>query len=382
MERSGRFVFVSTMEGAPWGGSEELWSQAALRLVAMGHAVVARVKRWNPVPARVEKLVSAGIAVHFHDDGTSLLRRMGQRMLGQQPRDHARRWLARLRPDLLVISQGAGADGLRWMSLCREEAIPYVALAHSEIMWPADDHAEELALAYQGARRAYFVSSRNKALLERQIGLRLTNAEIVRNPFNVAWGDPPPWPVTDALLRFACVARLEPRTKGQDLLLDVLSRPRWRSRCCEVALFGDGPCERGLKRLAATMGLGNVFFRGHVEDVRSIWAESHLLLLPSRCEGLPLVTVEAMLCARAAVVTDVGDNAELIVNGVTGFLAAAPVAALLEEAMERAWERRAYLKEMGEAARTHILSRIPQDPVAVFAAKLLECVGGRERAVG
>src|SRR5205814_989630 len=30
------FVFISTMDSVPWGGSEELWSQAALKLVSKG----------------------------------------------------------------------------------------------------------------------------------------------------------------------------------------------------------------------------------------------------------------------------------------------------------------------------------------------------------
>lgn len=36
-----RFVFISTMHGYPWGGSAELWSQAARRLRAAGHDVAA-----------------------------------------------------------------------------------------------------------------------------------------------------------------------------------------------------------------------------------------------------------------------------------------------------------------------------------------------------
>jgi hypothetical protein len=36
-------LFISTMEGTPWGGSEELWSQAALRLLEKGHRISASV---------------------------------------------------------------------------------------------------------------------------------------------------------------------------------------------------------------------------------------------------------------------------------------------------------------------------------------------------
>ena len=58
-----------------------------------------------------------------------------------------------------------------------------------------------------------------------------------------------------------------------------------------------------------------------------IWAEHHALVLPSRFEGMPLVVVEAMLCGRPCIVTDVGGNAELIRDGINGFLAKAPTGA-------------------------------------------------------
>ena len=71
------------------------------------------------------------------------------------------------------------------------------------------------------------------------------------------------------------------------------------------------------------MGLEKVTYGGFTEDVESIWASHHALVLPSRSEGLPLVVVEAMLCGRPAIVTDVAGNAELIQDGVSGFVAAA-----------------------------------------------------------
>ena len=57
-------------------------------------------------------------------------------------------------------------------------------------------------------------------------------------------------------------------------------------------------------------------------------------MLPSRFEGLPLALVEAMLCPRPAVVTNVAGNTEVIEDGETGFVAAAPTAGHLDEAME------------------------------------------------
>lgn len=53
-----RIVFVSTMDGIPWGGSEELWSRTALALlVDQGYAVSASVLEWSPLHKRVLGLV-------------------------------------------------------------------------------------------------------------------------------------------------------------------------------------------------------------------------------------------------------------------------------------------------------------------------------------
>ena len=60
------------------------------------------------------------------------------------------------------------------------------------------------------------------------------------------------WPVGGDGLRCAVVGRLDPGAKGQDLLFEVLGREKWRGRRLEVSLYGKGPMERSLRRLAAT----------------------------------------------------------------------------------------------------------------------------------
>ena len=99
-----------------------------------------------------------------------------------------------------------------------------------------------------------------------------------------------------------------------------------------------------------------------------------MLVLPSRAEGLPLALVEAMLCARPAVVTDVGGNAELCVDGETGFVAAAPAVSLLEQTLERAWNHRHEWQSMGTAARTRAERLIPIDPIGDFCREILKCL--------
>ncbi|MBV8361748.1 MAG: glycosyltransferase [Deltaproteobacteria bacterium] len=58
-------------------------------------------------------------------------------------------------------------------------------------------------------------------------------------------------------------------------------------------------------------------------------------------DDLPLAMVEAILCRRPMVATDVAGHAEIIQDGVTGFLADAPTTASIATALERFWARRA-----------------------------------------
>jgi glycosyltransferase involved in cell wall biosynthesis len=123
--------------------------------------------------------------------------------------------------------------------------------------------------------------------------------------------------------------------KGQDLLLRVLARERSRTRPVSVTFYGSGHQREGLEGMAQQLGLTNVTFAGFVRDIAAIWTDHHALVLPSRCEGLPLVLVEAMLSGRVAIVTDVGGSSEVIEDNRTGFLAAAATEDSLDEAMER-----------------------------------------------
>ena len=216
----------------------------------------------------------------------------------------------------------------------------------------------------------------NLDLLRMQFGGdSLLHGEVVWNPCNVARETPPAWPDHANGWRLACVARIELAAKGHDLLFKTLALPEWRARAVEVNLYGAGPDDTVLRRHAEMLQLKNVKFRGHIRNVRSIWEQNHLLVMPSRFEGLPLALVEAMCCARPAVVTDVGGNAELCIDGVTGFIAPAATLASVSNALERAWERRNDWVVMGKAARSRVEELVPNDPIGLFCERLKAAIG-------
>lgn len=369
-------TFVATMDGCPWGGSEELWSQAAACLLDRGVRVSAIVPGWGDSESpRVRALERKGCAVvrRLEHGPVGRLRR---RLRGDRA-DYAARiseWMSAVpEPDLVVISQGGNSDGFPWALHCASRGTPYALITQAvNEGWPPH-HAilGDLQAAYRRARVAYFVSEANASVTSRQLALHLPHARVVRNPYNVPYDASPAWPASEKGLRLACVARVDARCKGQDLIIDVLRQPKWRERPVFVSLFGTGPDEAWIRELIALHRLTNVQLCGPTADIEAVWAEHHALLLPSRLEGLPLAIVEAMLCGRPCVVTDVAGNAEVIEDGVSGFVAAAPTVTCLDHALERAWARRGELQGMGTASARRIRAIVPRDPASRFADELV-----------
>lgn len=362
------------MDGGTWGGSEELWSQAAHMLKRQGHDVFVSISEWQRRADQVISLSRAGIQIQAHRaHQVSRVRRSYEKLAHGGPKEFDR--LKRFRPDLVIISQGHNSGGFEWAKVCRAMSTPYIMIVHcnSEYWWFGDQLSDAIE-TYTAAQHTFCVSQANLNLLRLQLGDSLPSAEVVRNPFNVTTGDVPAWPDESHGYRMACVARLGLAAKGQDILLQVLARPEWRDRPVELNLFGAGPDEPVIRQMIKTLKLEHVNLRGQVGDIQAVWAENHLLVLPSRFEGLPLTLVEAMWCGRPAVVTDVGGNAELCADGETGFVASAPTVLSFADALQRGWDRRREWSRIGLAARSRVESLVPADPVLLFCERLKECI--------
>lgn len=378
-----KLAFVSGMTGSPWGGSEDLWGRSAMCLLRAGHEVFTSTLRWPELAAPLARLRDAGALVMLRDAAAPgrarrLANRIRRPISPEMPADRDWRAIKAFRPDLVCVSHGTFDCGLEWMERCLADGVPYVSIvqANAEVWWPDDDRASRLRAAYLGARRAFFVSHANRDLFERQIGVRLEHAEVVWGSCHATHDSDPPWPDDGTGWRLACVARLDPKAKGQDLIAAVLALPKWRERDLTVTLYGSGGSPDGIRRLVEMEGVSDrLKVGGYLEDIEALWSRHHALLLPSRYEGLPLAILEAMLCARVCIVTDVAGNREPMEDNVTGFIAAAPTVVHLDEAMERAWRRRGDWRAMGRAAAAAIRAMMPRDPAGLLAEQLLTLAG-------
>jgi len=376
--RVSKIAFISTMYGETWGGSEQLWGAAAHVLLKAGHRVAAGVNHW-PGPRREwDALQAAGCELHIREYIPRLPGRLLNRLLTTAtkilPRNATHDWLKKFQPDLVVVAQAWTDDGLEIMEMCRRNKWKFASIvqAASEFQWPDDSQSLRLREVYQAATAAFFVSRHNLELTEKQIAARLPRGEIAWNPFSVEHQQPLPWPDESKGFKLACVGRLQPDAKGQDILLQVLAQDCWRDRPLTVTFFGKGVNRQHIEKLAGMLDVKNVQFGGFVAGVSNIWKEQHALVLPSRKEGMPIVLLEASLCGRPAICNRTAGVPEVLDDGVTGFLSAAPEVDLFAEAMERAWKNRSQWREMGLRAAEKVRALVPEKPAETFAARLVQ----------
>jgi glycosyltransferase involved in cell wall biosynthesis len=119
----------------------------------------------------------------------------------------------------------------------------------------------------------------------------------------------------DAIL-LGTVGRLN-EVKRQELLIQATTR----IPDVHLVLVGDGP-ERGkLEQITTELNLSNrVHFIGFQSQPESWLAAVDVFALSSRLEALPLALLEAMAAELPVVSTNVGGVAEVIQDGVSGYL--------------------------------------------------------------
>lgn len=186
--------------------------------------------------------------------------------------------------------------------------------------------------------------------------------------------------------------------KGHVYLIRAIARMRAAARA-NLLLVGEGPEEARLRAEAAAEGLSNrVHFLGYRPDLLGILKTVDIFVLPSLEEGIPIVLLEAMACARPVVATDVGGIHTLILPGETGVLvppaeiwtrrAGAPNGtgpvdpqtamsgvAALAEAIDRLVASPSAAAEMGQRARQYIGEQFALDRIVTRLEHLYDALG-------
>jgi glycosyltransferase involved in cell wall biosynthesis len=367
---------ISNVAGCSWAGSEELWLATAIAALQSGHHVTACLHGdlHSAEPLKAFKKAGGDLInwsrlpiARFEKARQALFPQFIAQRLGN--------------PDVLVISLGAlqainYVPGL--VEYLLKTSTPFVIICQFNsdalAISPRERHVTRMVL--ERSHSVIFVSEQNRSLARRQYALELSSSQVILNPIRIKLDSPLPWRVADKQVVFGCVARFETLWKGQDLLLEILATDLWKSRNWKLKFFGDGPDLEHVKNYAQMLRMDDqVTFEGYLRDVQQIWAETDIMVLPSRGEGTPLAVLEAMMCGRPVVTTDVGGNLEVLKEGVAGWIADAATPRSFAQAMERAWINRDKWKKMGLSAHEKALQLSGTKPDKV----LLDILTGARR---
>ncbi len=107
--------------------------------------------------------------------------------------------------------------------------------------------------------------------------------------------------------------------KGVDVFLDAFEQLAAQGVGAHAVIVGDGPERAALAARAAAPGLaGRVTFTGHRAEVRDLYPQFDVVVLPSRSEGMPNVLLEALAADRPVVATAVGGVPEILTDARAG----------------------------------------------------------------
>jgi len=156
------------------------------------------------------------------------------------------------------------------------------------------------------------------------------------------------------------VARLVP-DKGLECFLRMAAVIRTKRSDVRFVVVGDGPLRRSLEQLTDSLSLQDtVVFTGHRTDVPALMQVMDLFVLPTRREGFGVVFAEAMAMGKATVGSRIGPVAEVVEDGITGYLVSpdAPEEFSLRalELLNDDGKRRTF----GEAGRRRVEARFSQ----------------------
>jgi glycosyltransferase involved in cell wall biosynthesis len=154
-----------------------------------------------------------------------------------------------------------------------------------------------------------------------QAGIPQEKIRLIRNGIDLDRFRPAPVRAAEAPKTILFAGRLDP-VKRPLLLLEIAAAlVKLRAqRDFRVLVGGDGPEGETLRARLRKTGLESLFtLLGQVDDVPTLLAESDVVVVPSRAEGIPLIVLEAFASARPVICSRVG-AVEEVVDSSTGIL--------------------------------------------------------------
>lgn len=367
-------IAVISMIREPWGGSEELWYEMGKHALKNGHQLLHFGYDVGQDHSKTKELIRMGM---MEFKCPSLKKRKGSflkyllyrsRFFIEKRTNKALEQIFEYRPDVVIYNGTCYSIHeenklMHLLSIHPESKFFYLGHLNDPRGSGLNQNQVQLVLkAYQRAEKVLFVSEHSRELAIKDLGQQISNAQIVKNPVNLKDISCVPFPKTN-VPQLALVGNIIFDHKGQDTIVKILNKTYWKNKDWHLNIYGNGTDKDLLIKMITSLHLQDrISLHGRIENIRSLWGANHILLLPSHMEGMPLALVEAMLCARTCVITDVGGNSEWIRDKMEGFIAPTASEQDVEVALERAFSNIQDWQRLGEAAHLRALELYDKDP--------------------
>ncbi len=350
-----RFALVFVIPDLRIGGAERHATTLLRELAARGHRVaVVCIEAGGPMAHGLDE---AGVTVVELALGTG----WKWRMLASLNR--VARALHRLAPDV-VMTSGYSAEVLTRLTLRGRADLPLLSWKHNIGhlgRFGIRDRLTERVLG-RWVTRYLAVSYTQLGYLRSYLRLDPARIIVLRNAVAVAEqvsdseraAARRELGVTPEQVVVGCVAVLRAEKDHANLIQALALLPK--QSAAVLVLVGEGPQREKLADLARSNGVAeSVCFLGTRADVLQLLTAFDVAVLASHTvENLPYSALEAMATGLPVVSTAVGAMAELIDDGVTGWLVPPRSPAMLADRLGRLVDDAGVRARMGEAARARV----------------------------
>jgi polysaccharide biosynthesis protein PelF len=372
-----------------------LSSEQAVRLLGN-----AWRQRWPEIlPETTTAVAANGSGGQRDADPEHIAPTVGDAVMAMQLLEHALRPLSHppVQADVVhAVTNGLGvlpAVAAKWQygvpMIVTEHGVylreHYLHLRRAQFGWPVKDLYLRFlrrlcAFGYEEAELITPGNVYNKRW-ETQLG---ADASRIRTVYNGV--DPAAFPVLTEepeVPTISWVGRIDP-VKDVITLLRAFSLVIKEIPGARLRIFGGPPqgeeayLERCLAE-AADLGISDqATFEGRVPEIRDAYAAGHVFVLCSISEGFPYTLIEAMVCGRACVATDVGGISEAL-GDAAGLIVPPRNPAALADACLRLLRDDHLRRTLGAAARARALENFTVDRTISAFDELYTLLGSGSR---
>lgn len=210
--------------------------------------------------------------------------------------------------------------------------------------------------------RVVTVSKDIKETLENNYGFRKGNISVIQNGIEVQKMQR--MKDNGGTFVIGSAGRLSP-VKDYPFMIEISKEVQKMTNHIRFQLAGSGPEWPKLHGMIDRYSLSDVFeLKGHVDNIADFYRELDLYINTSFHEGIPMSILEAMVQGIPIVAPRVGGLAEIIDDGVQGYLLDSRDRKIFAERCFELYENKSLRKNMGRAARKKIIQAFSVENMA------------------